>query len=84
MTDALARQQKTARTLVWIVPALWSVNYIVARMAVGVIGPHLLALGRWTIAAVVLVMLARAELWQQRAQIAATGGNTWSWARWAC
>ena len=70
MTEALARQQKTARTLVWVVPALWSVNYIIARMAVGVIGPHLLALGRWGIAALVLVVLARSELWQQRAQIA--------------
>lgn len=69
MTDALARQQKTARTLVWVVPALWSVNFIVARMAAGVIGPHLLALGRWGIAALVLVALARSELWQQRAQI---------------
>lgn len=70
MADALLRQQKTARMLVWVVPALWSVNYIIARMAVGVIGPHLLALGRWSIAAAVLVVLARAELWQQRQQIA--------------
>jgi len=70
MTDSLARQQSIARALVWVVPALWSVNFIVARMAPGVIGPHLLAWGRWAIAAVVLVLLARSELWQQRAQIA--------------
>ena len=70
MSDSAWREQKFARALVWVVPALWSVNYIIARMAPGVIGPHLLALGRWTIAAVVLVVLARSELWQQRAQLA--------------
>ena len=73
MPEAALRQQKLARTLVWVVPALWSVNYIVARMAPGVIGPHLLALGRWAVAAVVLVLLARAELWQQRTAI----GRVW-------
>lgn len=70
MPDAALRQQKIARTLVWVVPALWSVNYIIARIAPGVIGPHLLALGRWAIAAVILVVLARSELWQERAQLA--------------
>lgn len=71
MTDATpVRQQKTAHMLLWVIPALWSVNYIVARLAPGVIGPHLLALGRWALAAAVLVVLARSELWQQRAQIA--------------
>ncbi|MBL8336248.1 MAG: DMT family transporter [Rhodoferax sp.] len=68
--DTLRTQQQTARLLVWLVPALWSVNYILARLAPGVIGPHLLACGRWMIAGAVLVTLARAELWQQRAQIA--------------
>jgi drug/metabolite transporter (DMT)-like permease len=70
MSDAALRQIKLARTLLWVVPALWSVNYIVARLAPGVIGPHLLALGRWGIAALVLVLLARQELWQQRSAIA--------------
>ena len=69
MSETLLRDQKLARTLVWLVPALWSVNYIIARLATGVIGPHLLALGRWAIAAAVLVVLARSELWQQRAQL---------------
>ena len=69
MPEAALRQQKLAGTLVWIVPALWSVNYIIARMAPGVIGPHLLALGRWGIAAAVLVLLSRSELWQQRVPI---------------
>ncbi len=64
------RQTRQALILLWGVPALWTVNYIVARKAPGIIGPHLLALGRWGLAALVLVMLARGELWTQRMQIA--------------
>jgi drug/metabolite transporter (DMT)-like permease len=70
MSDALQKQTRWAVILLWFVPALWSVNYIVARKAPGTIGPHLLALGRWGLAALVLVVLARSELWAQRANIA--------------
>jgi drug/metabolite transporter (DMT)-like permease len=70
MPDNLQKQTNQALILLWIVPALWSVNYIVARVAPGVIGPHLLALGRWGLAALVLVVLARNELWAQRSNIA--------------
>lgn len=66
MPETAAQQLRLARTLLWLVPAMWSVNYIVARLANGVIGPYLLALGRWAIAGAVLVILARAELWQHR------------------
>jgi drug/metabolite transporter (DMT)-like permease len=65
-----SQQARQALILLWIVPALWTVNYIVARKAPGIIGPHLLALGRWGLAALVLVVLARSELWTQRANIA--------------
>lgn len=44
-----------------------------ARKAPDIIGPHLLALGRWGLAALVLVVLARSELWAQRASIAWAG-----------
>ena len=64
------KQTSQALILLWVVPALWTVNYIVARKAPGIIGPHLLALGRWGLAALVLVVLARSELWAQRANIA--------------
>lgn len=64
------RDQRIALGLVWLVPALWTVNYIVARKAPGIIGPHLLALGRWALAALVLVVIARSELWRERAAIA--------------
>lgn len=70
MPDAAQRQARLALILLWMVPALWTVNYIVARKAPGLIGPHLLALGRWALAALVLVILARKELWIHRADIA--------------
>jgi drug/metabolite transporter (DMT)-like permease len=70
MPEALRKQTRWALVLLWIVPALWSVNYIVARKAPGIIGPHLLSLGRWSIAAFVLVMLSHQELWEKRKEIA--------------
>ena len=70
MPDSVVQQQRLAQVLLWLVPALWSVNYIVARLANGVIGPYLLALGRWAIAGAVLVVLARSELWQKRSALA--------------
>jgi drug/metabolite transporter (DMT)-like permease len=69
MRDAAQKQTQFALLLLWVVPALWSVNYIVARQAPGVIGPHLLALGRWSVAAIVLVCLCYQELWDKRAEI---------------
>ncbi len=69
MPDSIQKQTHWALILLWVVPLLWTVNYIVARKAPGVIGPHLLALGRWGLAALVLVVLARTELWSQRDHI---------------
>lgn len=72
MPDAVQRQTRLALVLLWLVPALWAVNYIVARKAPGVIGPHLLALGRWGLAALVLLLLSGPELWRKRADLART------------
>ena len=47
--------QRLARALLWIVPLLWSTNYLIARAAHGVIAPHLLALGRWTLAGLIML-----------------------------
>jgi drug/metabolite transporter (DMT)-like permease len=41
---------RLALVLVWITPALWSSNYVIARAASGVVAPHTLALGRWSLA----------------------------------
>lgn len=68
---AAARQEQLARLALWLVPALWAVNYIVARRAPGVIEPYALALGRWAVAGAILAVLARQELWTQRRAIGA-------------
>lgn len=65
------RLERLARLAIWGVPALWAVNYIVARRAPGVIEPYALALGRWALAGGLLALVARQELWAQRRAIAA-------------
>ncbi len=47
--------QRLARALLWIVPAMWSTNYLIARAADGVIAPHMLALGRWVLAGLIML-----------------------------
>ncbi|MFA7665039.1 MAG: DMT family transporter [Burkholderiaceae bacterium] len=49
---------RIARILLLVTPALWAVNYIVARLAVGVIEPHALAFLRWLIAFVLMLPMA--------------------------
>jgi drug/metabolite transporter (DMT)-like permease len=70
MPDSAQKQARQALALLWLVPALWTVNYIVARKAPGVTGPYMLAFGRWGLAALFLLVLTRSELWRQRADIA--------------
>jgi drug/metabolite transporter (DMT)-like permease len=60
---------RIAYALLLITPALWSVNYLVARWAPGVIAPHALALGRWVVAALVLAVFCRHELVAKRDRI---------------
>ena len=69
MPETVSRDTRLALLLLWVVPALWVVNYIVARKAPGVIGPYLLALGRWGLAALILLLITRSELWRERASI---------------
>lgn len=68
MTSAGTRT-RFAYLLLILMPALWSVNYIVARRAPGVVEPHMLALGRWSLAGAILCIATRAELWQHRATL---------------
>ena len=49
---------------------MWAFNFMVARMAPGVIEPHGLALGRWLIVSLCLGWWTRRELWQHRTHIA--------------
>ena len=57
-----ARRHRIAQLLLWITPALWSSNYIIARAADGVIAPHALALGRGLLALSLLLPLSAAAL----------------------
>jgi len=54
---ALARR-RLAFALLVITPGLWSANYIVARAAVGVVEPHMLALLRWSFALLLMLPFA--------------------------
>jgi drug/metabolite transporter (DMT)-like permease len=64
-------EHRLALALLFIAPALWSVNYLVARWAPGVIAPHMLALGRWLVAAAVLGAFCWREIAAKRAHIRA-------------
>ena len=55
-----------ARLLLWVVPLLWSSNYLIARLGDGVIAPHALALGRWSLAALILLPWMGRGLWAKR------------------
>lgn len=58
-----------AVALLFVMPALWSVNYLVGRTAPGVVAPHMLALLRWSLAGLVLAAFAWPELRAKRALI---------------
>jgi drug/metabolite transporter (DMT)-like permease len=70
MPESKALHTRWALVLVWLVPAFWAVNYIVARKAPGIVGPYVLALGRWALAAMILLFLSGAELWRGRLELA--------------
>lgn len=72
---ARSSELQLAYALVFITPALWCVNYLVARWAPGVIAPHALALGRWCVAAALLAALAWRELSDKRHLIRAEAGR---------
>ena len=55
-----------AHVLLWVVPALWSSNYLIARASHGVIAPHALAMGRWALALALLLPFVGVTLWRQR------------------
>ena len=61
-----AKKLRMAKVALWCVPWLWTVNMVVARTAPGVMDPHLLALGRWSLAGLILAYIARTELWLHR------------------
>lgn len=56
------QRHRLALLLLWLTPALWSSNYVIARAADGVIAPHALAFGRWGLALLVMLPMAGAAL----------------------
>ncbi len=64
-------QHRFAIALLFITPALWCVNYLVARSAPGVIEPHALASIRWLIASLLLSLGSWGEIWSMRREILA-------------
>ena len=62
-------ERRWAVTLLFITPALWSVNYLVGRMAPGTIAPHMLALLRWSLAVLILLPFAWQELLAKRTSV---------------
>ena len=55
-----------AQLLLWVVPLLWSSNYVIARAADGVIAPHALAAGRWLVAGALLLAFVWRPLREHR------------------
>lgn len=70
--NRLQTRTQLALVLIWFTPVLWSVNLIAARLAPGVVSPHVLALGRWGMAGLILTWLAREELWRMRREVLAS------------
>ena len=60
-----------AQVLLWVVPAMWSSNYVIARLAHGVILPHQLAFGRWALALLLMMpfvwrgLVHRGDVWRR-------------------
>jgi drug/metabolite transporter (DMT)-like permease len=68
-------ERRLAFALLFIAPALWSVNNLVARWAPGVIAPHMLALCRWAVAAAFLGAFCWREITNKRAHIRSEAGH---------
>ncbi len=63
-------RHRAALALLFITPALWSVNALIARKAIGV-EPHLLAMTRWLLASVLFALASPREIWTHRRHVLA-------------
>lgn len=69
-------RHRLAVALLAVVPALWAVNYLIARSAPGVIAPNMLAGQRWLLAGALFCALTHRELWAQRRAVLADWRRT--------
>lgn len=63
------RRKRLAYALLFLAPALWSANVLVARWAADWFPPHALAFWRWLVALAPMLMLYGGALWQARADV---------------
>ena len=61
-----SNSRRVALLVIWLIPLLWTVNMVVARKAPGVVTPHVLAIGRWGLAGLILTAVSYRELWAYR------------------
>ncbi|MBP0599813.1 DMT family transporter [Herbaspirillum sp. LeCh32-8] len=64
---------RLAEILLWVTPAIWSSNYIIARVGVGVVPPNTLAFGRWLVALSLMLPL----VWRERRALVEHGRREW-------
>ena len=69
VAPGVPRHAWRAQALLFVVPALWSSNYLIARLANGVVHPHALAFGRWALAFALMLPFVGAGLLANRAAI---------------
>ncbi len=62
----MSAHPRLAQALLFVVPALWSSNYLIARLAREVIHPHSLAFGRWALALALMLPFVGSGLLAQR------------------
>jgi drug/metabolite transporter (DMT)-like permease len=63
------RRRRFAHALLFVAPALWSANLLVARWSAEWFPPHALAFWRWLIALAPMLLLYGGVLWRERAQV---------------
>ncbi len=69
------RTARWATLLLWVVPAFWASNYLIARLAADAVHPHALAFGRWALALGLMLPFVGVTLWRQRAAVRAEAGQ---------
>lgn len=73
-TGASARH-RLAAVLFWLLPAVWSSNYLIARAAGPIVPPHILAFGRWGIVCGVLLAMCLRSLRARPGRMRAEAGQ---------
>ncbi len=68
-SQSMFSTSRWAIALFFLAPAMMAVNYVLGRLAFGLVAPHMLALLRWALAGVILLVFAWPELYAKRSQL---------------